>query len=200
MKKASAGRVFRDKGEARAWAKAAGGATGEESAAIQKRLLAQEWFWMTTPLGCYRAASGEVGTDKIWRAAEERGWETAAPAGVGDGYVWRSAGGAWKAGAHGIEEPEGGEEISAGALRAVVVPGLAFDAAGTRLGHGKGHFDRLLAGAEGVLKIGLCPESRLAGELPREAHDAAVDVVVTERRTLYAPGAEERLARWFGGR
>jgi 5-formyltetrahydrofolate cyclo-ligase len=154
---------------------------------------------MATPLGCYRGVAGEVATDAIWRAAAERGWETAAPAGAGDGYVWRSAGGAWTAGAHGIEEPEGGEEVAAAALRAVVVPGLAFDVRGTRLGHGKGHFDRLLAGAEGALKIGLCTESRLAGELPREAHDAAVDVVVTERRTLYAPGAEEKLARWFGG-
>jgi len=192
--------VFSDKREARAWARGAGAATEEESAAIQKRLLGEPWFWMATPLGCYRASAGEVSTDAIWRAAAERGWETAAPAGAGGGYVWRAAAGAWKTGAHGIEEPAGGEETAAGALRAVVVPGLAFDAAGTRLGHGKGHFDRLLAGAERALKIGLCPESRLAGELPREAHDAGVDAVVTERRTLYAPGAEEKLARWLGGR
>ena len=60
----------------------------------------------------------------------------------------------------------------------VIVPGLAFTAAGARLGRGGGHYDRLLASAA-ITSIGVAFDIQLVDELPLEPHDRGVDLVVT---------------------
>ena len=60
-----------------------------------------------------------------------------------------------------------------------VVPGLSFDADGYRLGRGGGYYDRFLETFEGV-SAGVCYNSFLRLELPREKHDSRVDIIVTE--------------------
>lgn len=67
----------------------------------------------------------------------------------------------------------------------VLVPGLAFDRSGGRLGQGGGFYDRWLAGFSGVT-AGLCRDLVLLDRVPREAHDRSVDLVVTETG-LYGP-------------
>lgn len=63
----------------------------------------------------------------------------------------------------------------------VLVPGLVFDRAGYRIGHGAGMYDRLLAELPvGVIRIGVSTDVTLVDRLPREAHDARVDWVATE--------------------
>lgn len=64
----------------------------------------------------------------------------------------------------------------------VVVPGRAFDADGGRLGRGRGYYDRWLVTARprGCLVAGVGYECQLVERLPRESHDAGLDVVVTE--------------------
>ena len=61
----------------------------------------------------------------------------------------------------------------------VLVPGLAFDRSGGRLGQGGGFYDRWLAGYSG-LTAALCREAVLLEQVPREGHDRSVDLVVTE--------------------
>ena len=66
-------------------------------------------------------------------------------------------------------------------LDAFVVPGLAFDRRGGRLGFGRGHYDATLAAAPAsALRIGLAFEAQLIDEVIREAHDVALHVIVTE--------------------
>ncbi len=60
-----------------------------------------------------------------------------------------------------------------------VVPGLSFDAKGYRLGRGGGYYDRFLESFKGI-SIGICYNSFLRLELPRESHDTRVDVIITE--------------------
>jgi 5-formyltetrahydrofolate cyclo-ligase len=60
----------------------------------------------------------------------------------------------------------------------ILVPGLAFDAKGGRLGRGGGFYDRLLARFQGV-KVGICFNETLFEEIPREGHDAVMDFVAT---------------------
>jgi 5-formyltetrahydrofolate cyclo-ligase len=72
-------------------------------------------------------------------------------------------------------------------VEAAVVPGVAFDHRGGRLGQGGGHVDRLLAAlGPGVPVVGVAFEVQLLGPpgVPREDHDRPVDLVVTEDRTL----------------
>ena len=67
----------------------------------------------------------------------------------------------------------------------ILVPGLAFDRLGTRLGFGGGYYDRLLARpmAAGACVAGLCHAFQLVERLPAEAWDRPMDAVITERST-----------------
>ncbi len=62
-----------------------------------------------------------------------------------------------------------------------LIPGLCFDAAGTRLGYGRGHFDRFLGRlAPEVPRVGVTFDALVVAALPREAHDVAVTHLATE--------------------
>ncbi|MFP5308684.1 MAG: 5-formyltetrahydrofolate cyclo-ligase [Actinomycetes bacterium] len=83
-------------------------------------------------------------------------------------------------GYRGIREPVG-PAIDPAVVDVVVVPGVAFDVHGGRLGQGGGHYDRLLATLpEGCVAIGVCFACQVVPRVPLEAHDLPVDVVVTE--------------------
>lgn len=67
------------------------------------------------------------------------------------------------------------------ALDGVIVPGVAFTAAGRRLGQGGGHFDRFLPRLDpAALTIGVAFAEQLVDDLPAEAHDVAVQLVITD--------------------
>jgi len=67
----------------------------------------------------------------------------------------------------------------------VVVPGVAFDGQGRRLGRGRGHYDATLAALPaGTPRVGLAFELQVVATVPSEGHDAPVDAVATERRLL----------------
>lgn len=67
----------------------------------------------------------------------------------------------------------------------VLVPGVAFDFRGGRLGYGKGYYDRLLTCLpSNCLRIGLAFECQLIERIPVEAHDEPMDLVVTEDRVI----------------
>jgi 5-formyltetrahydrofolate cyclo-ligase len=64
-------------------------------------------------------------------------------------------------------------------LDLVIVPALAYDSAGYRLGYGGGYYDRYLHDIP-AFTVGLARERLIVGELPTEQHDIAVKCVVTE--------------------
>lgn len=64
-----------------------------------------------------------------------------------------------------------------------LVPGVAFDPTGQRLGRGAGWYDRLLAESEGFL-IGVAYDWQIATVIPHEPHDQRMDMVVSEKRML----------------
>jgi 5-formyltetrahydrofolate cyclo-ligase len=74
--------------------------------------------------------------------------------------------------------------IEPAAVDLVLVPALAYDMRGHRLGFGQGFYDRLLPRCTRALRIGLCYELSLLVEVPNAAHDAPVDFVITERRVI----------------
>ncbi len=84
---------------------------------------------------------------------------------------------------HGFEQPAAGTPaLEPELLDAVVVPGLAFDREGYRLGYGGGYYDRFLARIPaGVLSVGLVPQALLAESLPREPWDVPVRYLATEK-------------------
>jgi len=93
------------------------------------------------------------------------------------------------AGEFGILEPKSGAiRLTASShLDAALVPGLAFDETGNRLGRGRGYFDRLLHEVGGV-KIALAFDFQVLTGVPADAHDARMDFVVTETRVIKIKG------------
>jgi 5-formyltetrahydrofolate cyclo-ligase len=69
-----------------------------------------------------------------------------------------------------------------------LVPGVAFDTRGRRLGYGGGYYDRLLPLLPaGVPRVGCAYDVQIVAAVPAALHDATVDVVVTPTRTLAMP-------------
>lgn len=72
----------------------------------------------------------------------------------------------------------------------IIVPGIAFDQTGNRLGRGGGFYDSYLAKFDGP-KIGICKSLQLVDELPIEEHDIKVDFVITEKNLIECPSSKE---------
>ncbi len=84
----------------------------------------------------------------------------------------------------GIREPtERCEAIALNRLDLVLVPGVAFDARGRRLGRGKGYYDRLLSDVRGV-RCGVAFDEQIVPEVPVGPRDALLNCVVTPSRWL----------------
>ncbi len=85
-------------------------------------------------------------------------------------------------GPFGTLEPDAGcPSIPLNQLDFVLVPGIAFDLTGRRLGRGKGFYDRLLAEVRGH-KCGVAFDAQIITEVPEEPHDVRVDSILTPTR------------------
>jgi 5-formyltetrahydrofolate cyclo-ligase len=87
-------------------------------------------------------------------------------------------------GQFGVREPRAGcAEVSLNRLDLVLVPGVAFDLRGRRIGRGKGFYDRLLSATRG-LKCGVAFDEQILTEIPIEPHDVPVDCILTPTRWI----------------
>lgn len=82
------------------------------------------------------------------------------------------------AGSYGIMEPTGKQFTALHDIDVAVVPGMAFDRNGHRLGRGKGYYDRILAQMPQAYKIGICFDFQLMENIPHDAHDVSMDEVI----------------------
>lgn len=82
-------------------------------------------------------------------------------------------------GSYGIEEPMGETYTDYESIDFIVVPGVAFDRKGNRLGRGKGYYDRLLPHIPSAYKAGICFPFQLVEEVPAEPHDIRMDIIIT---------------------
>lgn len=86
-------------------------------------------------------------------------------------------------GAFHIEEPVGDEITDPSCIELIIVPAVAYDRKGNRLGRGKGFYDRLLATSKAV-KIGVGYDFQLVEEIPVEPHDIGMDYVITQKHYI----------------
>ncbi len=143
----------------------------------------------------YAALSGEVGTDRIRSRSLAGGVRLYYPRVMEDGelsFFRHREGDGWDRGRFDIREPQAapGDAGARSGFDLVVVPGLAFDSRGRRLGQGYGYYDRFLAALGGTaLTVGLAFSWQLVPEVPVDAWDVSVDAVVTEDGIIRASGA-----------
>jgi 5-formyltetrahydrofolate cyclo-ligase len=136
-------------------------------------------------VGLYAALCDEIPTRPLFDAIVGSDREAWLPRIAGSRRLEFSPVSDWAAlrpGHHGILEPL--PEVSAGGLEigdVVVVPGVAFDAAGNRLGRGGGYYDAAFPpGVAGPTLIGFGYEFQIVDAVPHDARDRRVDAVVTE--------------------
>lgn len=140
--------------------------------------------WRAARLPCaYVSFGGEASTREILRGAFAAGREVVAPRAAGESLrLFRIRGfGDLQPGRFGIEEPASGcPEVDPAAVDFFVIPGLAFDRRGCRVGFGKGYYDRLLAGVrEDVPLVALAYGFQVVARVAHESHDRPVGVLVT---------------------
>ena len=169
--------------------RARAGIVGEERAvrslAAQMRLIATAEYTEAKSIMLYFPLGSEIDTSYISEKAFADGKHVIYP--VTDEAsgeitpVEVVAGAEFTKGGFGIHEPCG--ERYTGEIDLIVVPGVAFDRRGGRLGFGKGCYDAFLVDTD-AFKIGLCYGIQLSDKLPTEEHDVQMDMIVTEREII----------------
>lgn len=86
-------------------------------------------------------------------------------------------------GAFRIEEPDGDDTVDISQIDLIIVPAVAYDRNGNRVGRGKGYYDRLLRDSRAET-IGVCYDFQIYDDIDTEEHDVAVHFVVSDRRTF----------------
>ena len=167
----------------------------EVDARIADAVTATEEWREAPAILTYLSVRDEVDTRELVRLAREDGKVVAAPRVTGPrSLAWHrvEAGDELEVSAMGIEEPAARGErrvdpACLGERSVALVPGLAFDEMGYRLGYGGGFYDTFLGRFRGV-SIGLCRDAALMPSLADmgalEVHDRAVGIVATETRLL----------------
>ena len=89
-------------------------------------------------------------------------------------------------GHYGIREPKADRlrVVPPGEIDAVVVPAVAFDRRGYRVGYGGGYYDRFFLGCPQAAKIGVAFACQITEEVPVEPYDVTMDCIVTEKEIL----------------
>ena len=94
---------------------------------------------------------------------------------------------------HGIRTPRRGRMILPSTIDLVIVPGLAFDTAGNRLGRGGGFYDRFLNRvSKSTGRIGICFDEQVIEHVPSEPLDMKVDLLITDRRSTRTGGTQRK--------
>lgn len=129
----------------------------------------------------YHALPDEVDTQLLLEDALLSGKRVLLPKVKGDDLVLCEYTGpeSLMVGAYGILEPDGRSAVCEDSMiDLAVIPGMAFDRQGHRLGRGKGYYDRLLCNLK-AYKMGVCFPFQLLEQLPHEEHDVRMDGVVS---------------------
>lgn len=160
----------------------------DKSAAICAHVIGMRLFADAPAIHCFLPMGSEVDTRPIIAAALAAHKAVAVPVTVRGGpleHSWiRSLDpAAFEPGVFGTLRPVAPEPALPGDWALTIVPLLAFDRGGYRLGYGKGYYDQLLAMTP-TPTIGVAFAALERPRLPREPHDVPLDMVVTEEAVV----------------
>lgn len=160
------------------------------SQSIQEKVLASDLFAHSKRIALYSSHLKEVETQILFKEALKEGKEVAYPKAEESqdvlSFFWIKEEGQLRPSKWGIPEPDekwGARAASVDDIELLVVPGLAFDRKGYRLGRGKAFYDRTLKGFLGQ-RLGLAYSFQVLDELPHEAWDQRMHGLVSEREWI----------------
>ena len=155
-----------------------------KSEAACLKILEHPAYKLSKLIFCYRAMTHEADTEDIINKAISDGKRIAYPYVLGNSRMVAlepADSDAWQTGVLGLKMPNPARSklIAPEDLDLVIVPGLAFDVNGGRLGRGAGYYDRFLK-KTGAVRIGFCFSFQVVEQVPLEAHDALMQSLVTD--------------------
>ena len=160
------------------------------NAEICKRLLSLAAFRFADTVLSYSPLAGEVDITEFNRAVLASGKKLALPKCTQGDPLMKfhviSDLDSMETGMFSIKEPSENDPLwvqSSGEKAICIVPAMAFDLTGHRLGYGKGYYDRFLSGID-VTKIGVAYTDFVVKSLPRGRFDLAADLIVTDTRII----------------
>ncbi|HZA61407.1 MAG TPA: 5-formyltetrahydrofolate cyclo-ligase [Nitrososphaeraceae archaeon] len=162
-----------------------------KSIVIQQRVISLPNFRSAKVIGAYYPKGSEVNTLNILSKVLEGQKILALPATLGDKIFFykisnmKDLGDQLILNKYGIKEPSPSSTELIDDIDVIIVPGIAFDRNGYRLGYGRGYYDRYLQNKKCVFSLGLAFEIQLIdNDLPREHFDQKVNAVVTEEKIM----------------
>ena len=167
----------------------------EKADLILQRLISLEEYKSADTLLCYVSFGDEVDTHRLIKLALKDGKTVAVPycqdRGIIEFYIINSLD-ELKLGAYGIKEPDinFNKRLEVPENSIIIVPGLAFNRFGFRIGYGGGYYDRFLENYKHI-SVGLCYNDMLFDEIPTEKYDMPVGIVVTDKQIIYTGGGKD---------
>ncbi len=177
----------------------------QKSMLITRKLFDLEEFHKLSSILFYVAARSEVQTEDMIKQAIKQGKRVLVPitdtenkrlfiSELHDFDIELAKG------AYGIMEPMEIYQrfVSLSEVEMIIVPGVAFDRQGYRIGYGGGYYDRMLESIPQkhkdtkVCLVGVCFECQLIDAIPIESHDMAVEIIITEERIILDTKNAER--------
>jgi 5-formyltetrahydrofolate cyclo-ligase len=157
----------------------------KRSKSIQEFVINSKEFQQAKVVGAYFAFGSEVTTELIIEQAKTLVKKIALPRVEEDKITFYELSSIKSLirGRFGIMEPPPSVPISE--IDILVVPGIAFDKTGNRLGYGKGYYDRLMSGKQ-TFSIGLAYSFQLLENLPYDRYDKRLDAIASEDGLHYA--------------
>ena len=160
---------------------------------IIERLCALDAYKNAETVLCYVSLPDEIQTDEFINNALNDGKQVAVPycvnkEGIMDFYIISSLD-ELSVGTFGVREPDvnKNKRLEYFENSIIIVPGVAFDSDGYRLGFGGGYYDRFLAEYNGT-SVGLCYDEMMCNSLPRDSYDKAVSILITETQSIVIGG------------
>ena len=161
-----------------------------ENRDVKEDLLTENFFKALEETGLqnaenffvYLSFSSEAPTDKLIEELLERGKRVYCPR-IEDGEMFAvEYGEDFTVSSLGIREPVG--KKYQGALDVAVIPLLAVDKFGNRLGYGKGYYDRYLRGKK-IKRVGYCFDFQIVDTVPATETDERMEILVTDKQIIY---------------
>ncbi len=151
------------------------------SSSICQYIITMSWWQNARTIMIYNALPDEVDLSSLMRQAWKEGKRVLLPVVVHEDLEIRLVNEKtiFTKGAFGINEPVGEAFDALEELDLILVPGVAFDANGGRLGRGKGYYDRFLALCPRAYRVGVCFPFQYIENVPMESHDFRMDMVLT---------------------
>ena len=144
---------------------------------FSQKIVEQLQPYLMGKVALYKAYGSEVCVDALFHSCDY-----ALPKVLNDTTIqFYEPTSSYQVGAFSILEPTSEHIVDSSVFDVIVIPLVAFDERGNRLGHGKGYYDRYLQHTKAI-KIGVAFEVQKLETIPVDSHDIALDMIVTEKK------------------